>query len=158
MLKLTKILILVFIFPMLLSAQMADIKNFTLFLPCFETQKLVPERHRIAYTANDDYANVIFCALKSKTKEHQYINIFPENSYAVLDGDNATVDISKIHIPKNLENLKAEYLTIYSIVNSLTSTGHIITVRFTQNGKDGKDFYGFTDMRETFIPDYDICS
>lgn len=47
-----------------------------------------------------------------------------------------------------------EVLTVYSIVNSLTGLEGIVNVRFTVNGHVQRDFKGYIDMRETFIPDY----
>jgi hypothetical protein len=52
------------------------------------------------------------------------------------------------------EGRELELLTIYSIVNSLTGIEGISTVRFTINHEITKDFMGYVDMRETFIPDY----
>ena len=45
-------------------------------------------------------------------------------------------------------------LIVYQIVNSLTSIDGIDNVRFTVDGKVKKEYAGFIDMRETFIPDY----
>ena len=45
-------------------------------------------------------------------------------------------------------------MMVYSIVNSLTNIDGIVNVRFTVDGERQKDFLGFVDMRETFIPDY----
>ena len=41
-----------------------------------------------------------------------------------------------------------------TIVNSLTSIDGIVKVKFTIDGKPQKNFKGFIDMREAFIPDY----
>ena len=38
----------------------------------------------------------------------------------------------------------------------LTGLDGIVNVRFTIDGKRQKDFKGYIDMRETFIPDYFI--
>ncbi len=64
----------------------------------------------------------------------------------------AIVDISNINtFPDGKVN---EILVIYQIVNSLTSIDGIDKVEFTIEGKEQKNFKGFIDMRETFIPDY----
>ena len=67
-------------------------------------------------------------------------------------GNTAYVDI------KGKENFPdgriAEELVVYQIVNSLTSIDGIVKVKFTFEGKTEKEFKGFIDMRETFIPDY----
>lgn len=81
--------------------------------------------------------------------------ISPEVKVSVLDSS-ATVDFTDL--PDFNGDRTRELLTIYSFVNSLTSSGDIITVRFTVNGETVKDFGGTIDMSEAFVPDYDICS
>ncbi|MCC8169462.1 MAG: GerMN domain-containing protein, partial [Oscillospiraceae bacterium] len=73
----------------------------------------------------------------------------------VKDGA-AYIDISKEMAEAVPESRDLELLTIYSIVNSITSVEGISTVRFTIDKQVTKDFSGFLDMRETFIPDYFI--
>lgn len=73
----------------------------------------------------------------------------------VKDGA-AYIDISKEMAEAAPESRDLELLTIYSIVNSITSVEEISTVRFTIDKQVTKDFSGFLDMRETFIPDYFI--
>ena len=51
---------------------------------------------------------------------------------------------------------ECELTTVYRSVNSLTGLDGIVNVRFTIDGKRQKDFKGYIDMRETFIPDYFI--
>ncbi len=68
----------------------------------------------------------------------------------------AYVDISPEMVSAHPDGRDLELLTVYSIVNSLTSIDGIVNVRFTIDGKTQKDFKGHIDMRETFIPDYFI--
>ena len=68
----------------------------------------------------------------------------------------AYVDIKKSMVEGQPEGRDLEMLTVYSIVNSLTGLDGIVNVRFTIDGKTQKDFKGYLDMRETFIPDYFI--
>ena len=68
----------------------------------------------------------------------------------------AYVDIKQELADKHPEGRDLELLTVYSIVNSLTGLDGIVNVRFTIDGKRQKDFKGYIDMRETFIPDYFI--
>ncbi len=70
------------------------------------------------------------------------------------DGKMAYVNIKSKMAENHPDGRDLEILTIYSIVNSLTSIDGIDSVRFTIDGKRQKDFKGFIDMRETFIPDY----
>lgn len=73
----------------------------------------------------------------------------------VLDGI-AYVDIKRELADKHPDGRDLELLTIYSIVNSLTGLDGVMNVRFTIDGERQKDFKGYIDMRETFIPDYFI--
>lgn len=156
--KMIKIFLLLFISPILLSAQKINSKKITLYLPTVAEKVLVCEECNILYSSKNDLAEIIFNTLCKKANEPKYINLFSENSYVSQKDHHATVNISKKPGLGRIDDLTAEYLTIYSVVNSLTSSGDIITVDFTVGGKKQKDFYGYIDMRETFIPDYDICS
>ena len=71
-----------------------------------------------------------------------------------VENDVAYVDISGKCIEHFQDGRVAEELIVFQIVNSLTSIDGIVKVRFTIDGKSKKDFKGFIDMRETFIPDY----
>lgn len=153
--KIFKIFIVILAFPFLISARQISIRNITLYLPHAETKRLISKNDRIVYTADDDLAGVIYSRLAKYSEGPEYLDLFHENSYAFSNQDTATADISVMPLS---DSAAAEYLTIYSIVNSLTSTGEIITVTFTQNGIPEKDLYGFCDMRETFIPDFSFCS
>ncbi len=66
----------------------------------------------------------------------------------------AYVDIKEEIVSAHPDGRDLEMLTVYSIVNSLTTIEGITNVRFTINGVVQKDFKGHIDMRETFIPDY----
>lgn len=66
----------------------------------------------------------------------------------------AYVDIKKSMVEGHPDGRDLEMLTVYSVVNSLTGLDGIVNVRFTIDGQVQKDFKGYLDMRETFIPDY----
>lgn len=66
----------------------------------------------------------------------------------------AYVNISGELLENPPEGRDMEMLIIYSIVNSLTDIEGITNVRFTIDGEVRRDFIGYLDMRETFIPDY----
>ena len=55
---------------------------------------------------------------------------------------------------QQMQTVHGRMLMVYSIVNSLTEIDGIVNVRFTIDGRVQKDFVGYLDMRETFIPDY----
>ncbi len=71
-----------------------------------------------------------------------------------VEKDTAYVDISGKSIEYFQDGRIAEELIVFQIVNSLTSIDGIVKVKFTVDGRAEKDFKGFIDMRETFIPDY----
>lgn len=66
----------------------------------------------------------------------------------------AYVDINDEMLEAVPDGRDLEELTVYSIVNTLTGLDGIVNVRFTINGEAQREFKGYIDMRETFIPDY----
>ncbi len=88
--------------------------------------------------------------------QNRGVPYLPDNMSVSVKDTCATVNLVRSSYAKISE--RDELMLVYSIVNSLTSDGSIITVEFTVNGKKQKNYAGFLDMRETFIPDYDICS
>ena len=75
---------------------------------------------------------------------------------AHVEDYHVTVNISGEVLKKHPEGRDLELLTIYQIVNTLTELNGIKTVRFTIDGKVQRNFMGYIDMRETFVPDYFI--
>jgi len=73
-----------------------------------------------------------------------------------VKNDTAYVNFSKKFVSAHTDNQIHEVLTVYSIVNSLSSLEGITKVRFTIDGKSQAEFKGSIDMRETFVPDYTI--
>ena len=72
---------------------------------------------------------------------------------SVRDGC-AVVDIKRKMVENHPEGRDLELLTVYSVVNTLTGIDGVQTVRFTVEGKTQRDFMGYLDMRETFVPDF----
>ena len=73
---------------------------------------------------------------------------------ARVEDYNVTVNISGEVIKKHPAGRDLELLTVYQIVNTLTELKGVKTVRFTIDGKTQRNFLGYLDMRETFVPDY----
>lgn len=71
-----------------------------------------------------------------------------------VKGQTAYVNMTGAFVASHSGSRQHEVLTIYSIVNSLASVKGIVNVKFTIDHKEQKNFKGFCDMRETFIPDY----
>ena len=67
-----------------------------------------------------------------------------------VEGNTARVNITKAMVKNHPEGRDLERLTVYSIVNSLTSIRGIDNVQFTVDGKIRRDFMGYMDMRGAF--------
>lgn len=102
---------------------------------------------------------VIAELIKGRDENPKILRLIPniKNGMSVrVKGETAVVNLSGELVKQHSPLRQHELLTIYSIVNSLTSIDGINTVEFTIDGEKTKDFKGFVDMRETFIPDYYI--
>ncbi len=64
----------------------------------------------------------------------------------------AYVNLSGEFVDKHPDGRVAERLTVYQIVNTLTSIDGIDSVLFTIENKTEKKFKGFLDMREMYFP------
>lgn len=65
-------------------------------------------------------------------------------------GNTAYVNITESMIKNHPDGRDIEKLTVYSIVNSLTAIRGIDSVKFTINGRPGRKFMGYMDMRASF--------
>ena len=122
--------------------------------------RLVPSDFT-ANTKNTDKAAkaVISELVKGRDNNTKIMRLIPniKNGLSVkVKGQTAYVNMSSEFAELHSDSRPHEFLTIYSIVNSLTSIDGIVNVKFTIDNKIQKDFKGFCDMRETFIPDYYI--
>ena len=116
------------------------------------------------YTANTSNKNkaaktVISELIRGRDNNTKILRLIPDLKDGLsvkVKGTTAYVNMSREFVDLHSNSRLHEQLTIYSIVNSLTSIDGIVTVKFTIDNKQTKDFKGFVDMRETFIPDYYI--
>ena len=100
---------------------------------------------------------VISELISGKDKNKKITRMIPKDEECLLvkiKDDTAYVDIKEESVDKFPDGRVSEVLTVYQIVNSLTSIDGVVKVKFTIGGKTKKEFKGFIDMRETFIPDY----
>ncbi len=129
-----------------------------LFFVDSDMLRLLPSDVYIPKASIEKQAQTVLDELiKGRDYNHKIRRTIPDikNCMSVTVKNNcAYVNISKAMVDHHPEGRQAELLTIYSIVNSLAQIDGIVTVRFTIEGKTQKDFMGFLDMRETFIPDY----
>lgn len=112
-------------------------------------------------TKNPDKAakKVINELIKGRDNNPKIMRLIPDIKDGLsvkVKNETAFVNMSREFVEAHSGSRQHELLTIYSIVNSLTSIDGILTVKFTIDNKEEKDFKGFCDMRETFIPDYYI--
>lgn len=154
-LKITGIFILS---AFLISANSLKIYNVVLY-PLNKSDMSLCEIHDTIYASNiNDLSQKILKKLIHLQNENEYIKIIPPDTTVSASNTTAIVNFPD-NIEAVLENkTECELFTIYSLVNSLTSAKDIITVEFTIDNKKQKELFGFTDMRESFIPDYEICS
>lgn len=129
-----------------------------LYFTDMEIFSLIPRTVQIPKTDTEGQAKLVIRKLIEGDDENLKIRrTIPKipncMSVSVEDGI-AYVDIKRSMIQNHADGRDVEILTVYSIVNSLMSIDGINNVRFTICGKVKKDFMGYIDMRETFIPDY----
>ena len=122
--------------------------------------KLIPVRKAIPELSSEEQAKLVLRMLIEGDDDNLKIRrTIPHIRGCMsvrVENKTAYVNIKKSMAENHAEGRDIELLTVYSIVNSLTSIKDISTVKFTVNGKIQKDFMGYLDMRETFIPDYAV--
>lgn len=122
--------------------------------------RLIPSDFKTDTSNKSKAAKIVIQELlRGRDDNKKILRIMPDvkNGLSVKIKENtAIVNLSSEFVRLHPNTRQHELLTIYSIVNSLTSIKGITKVKFTINDKEEKDFKGFCDMRETFIPDYYI--
>lgn len=125
-----------------------------------ELMMLIPSTYYLPAVSRDKAAKKVISELISGRDDNDKImRIMPKIKNGVtvkVKNDTAYVDLSNEFVQAHTDNAHKEILTIYSIVDSLTSIDGIKKVRFTIGGKEQADFKGNVDMREVFLPDYTV--
>lgn len=120
--------------------------------------RLIPISARICKTDTEHEAKSVLNALISGRDDNPKIRrLIPDIKKCMsvrVNGSTAYVNITQKMIDAHPDGRELEILTVYQIVNSLTSIDGITNVRFKINSQTQKNFMGYLDMRETFIPDY----
>lgn len=123
-----------------------------------EMMRLVKVRTSIPKASTELMAQTVLDELiRGRDENPKIYRIIPkiENGLSVkVVGEIAYIDMTDDFVQAHPDGRDQELLTIYSIVNSITSIDGITNVRFTIDGIVQKNFKGYIDMRETFIPDY----
>lgn len=122
--------------------------------------RLIPVDFDVGNVKREKAAKIIVSELiKGRDDNKSIRRLIPniKNGMSVKVKNNiAHVNLTSKFVEKHPDGRDLEILTIYSIVNSLTSIDGINVVKFTIDGKEEKKFKGYLDMRESFIPDYMI--
>ena len=131
----------------------------TVQLYCVDSDlyKLIPYDVEIEAASAQEAAEHIIDKLINGMQYEKIRHIIPavENGVTVrIEGDTAFVNFSDEMVQMHPDDIDSEYLTVYSVVNSLASLEAVTAVRFTIGGEQREKFKGFLDMRETFLPDY----
>lgn len=97
--------------------------------------------------------------IKGRDTNPKILRLIPNSKRCMtvkVENDTAYVNLTKKLIKEHPDGANQEILTVYAIVNSLTSIDGIKKVKFTIDGKEKADFKGNIDMRETFVPDFNV--
>lgn len=156
MMKYIKIILTTLLSLILTSGTPLKSYRVTLYSPQKSASQLQPCVKTVQAAGNFDLCTQISDELLNLQKTPGTAVLLPKDFKISVSGNNANVDFSEV--PNFSKDYDTEMLTIYSIVNSITSSGDIVTVTFTVNGRKIKSFNGTVDMTETFIPNYEICS
>ena len=151
-----KISFIILLSLLLSSGKYSKISESAIYLANRDSMTLKPTTQVISYSDKNDLCGKILDRLMLYQKNPDRAELLPTGIKITVLKDCAFVDFPEI--PDLGKSRSLELLTIYSLVNSLTSSGEIVTVRFTAKGEIIKDFNGTVDMTESFVPDYDICS
>lgn len=122
----------------------------------FEEKRFVPKGD-----AKDvsDMANIAMGELMKGPISGHLISPLPKGVKAPkvkLEKNTAIVDLSKEFVERHPGGSTGETLTIYSIVNTLTSIKGIDQVQFTIQGKKVEEFKGHLDISQPFTANPDI--
>ena len=140
------------------SGEQSETMEVKLYFVDAEMLRLIPVKTVIRRTDTEHEAKAVINALiEGRDNNPKIRRLIPDikNCMSVrVNGTTAYVNISRKMIDAHPKGRDIEILTVYQIVNSLTSIDGITNVRFKINGSTQKTFMGYLDMRETFIPDY----
>ena len=121
-----------------------------------QMMRLVPVSYNIGHAAPDKQCERIIEELTyDRGYDSNIRRLIPKQAVSVKVKDSvATVNINTEFFQHSEKNRNFETLIIYQLVNSVASVEGVSRVEFLIDGKRQKDFMGFIDMRESFIPDY----
>ena len=125
-----------------------------------ELMMLIPSTFYLPDVSREKAAKKVVSELiNGRDSNDKIMRIMPKIKGGItvkVKNDTAYVDLSNEFVQAHTDNPHKEILTVYSIVDSLTSIDGIKKVRFTIAGKEQAKFKGNIDMREVFFPDYTV--
>ena len=164
--KMTLLVVLIMIFGIAVGSRQ-DVETASIANPNAEVYfvdssmlRLIPQTIRVGKVSRQKAAEKIIKELIAGRDENpKILRLIPKIKKGMtvkVKNNIAIVDMTQEFVDKHSGERTHEILTIYAIVNSLTSIDGIDNVKFTIAGQRKKEFQGFLDLRETFIPDYYI--
>ncbi len=130
--------------------------NITVFYADRQMMRLVPVSYNIETAKPQKQCDKIIEELTYDRGYNSNIRrLIPEEAVTVKVKDEvATVNIITEYFKDAEINRNYEMLIVYQLVNSVASVEGVSRVEFLIDGIRQKNFMGYIDMREVFIPDY----
>ena len=132
----------------------------SLFFVDRQMMRLVESDFYIYESTPEDKARMVVSELINGRDENDMVRrMLPDSRDAIdvtVSGGIAYVDINEKYMEFYEKGKIQEQLIVYQIVNSLSSVEGISRVKFLFDGEEKKEFVGEIDMREAFVPDYNI--
>ncbi|MBQ7976801.1 MAG: GerMN domain-containing protein [Clostridia bacterium] len=130
--------------------------SITVYYADRQMMKLIPMDYTVKPSTPQKQCNRIIQELTAERVYSSNIRrMLPEGSVSVkVKDDVATVNILSEYFSGTEKVNLVENLIVFQLVNSISSVEGISRVEFLIDGEKQKDFLGFIDMREAFVPDY----
>ena len=128
----------------------------SLYFPDKETHQLVEEKRfgaKERFSSTEDKITFVLEELRKGPVSDKLESPFPEEgtiSLKEFTGHTAVVDFSQDFVDAHSGGSTGEFLTLYSITNSLTRIPEVERVSFTIDGQETDQFKGHFDLTETF--------
>lgn len=128
----------------------------SLYFPHKETHQLTEEKRfgsKERFETVEDKISFVLEELRKGPVSEELESPFPSKgtiSLKEFSGHTAVVDFSQDFVDAHTGGSTGEFLTLYSITNSLTKIPGVDRVSFTVDGQETDQFKGHFDLTETF--------
>lgn len=120
--------------------------------------RLIPTDYKVLSAGNEDACkNIIEKLIEGQDFNKNILRVIPNKKGCIdvdVKGNTAYVNLKKEYLENLSDNNHHKKLSLYSIVNSITSVEGIDCVKFLIDGENKKEYIADIDMREIFIPHY----